>query len=131
MDARALCLAGCVALTGCATAPPPPVWMRLDGQSTLTNPVLGQQFKVDTTICAGDMQKANVSGTVVPTGSVFVDAMNDVKRSSAVGDVFKGCMAEKGYMLVAADQIDATRQQFLANAAAKSASPPPKTSAKQ
>jgi hypothetical protein len=111
--------AAAIFVSSCATAPPM-LWLRTDGQSTADNPILQQQFLVDRTICIGEMQKANVSGVVVANGSL-AGAVAAQNRANAVDDVLRGCMAEKGYVLVQADQAEAQRAQFAAVAAAKKA----------
>lgn len=103
-------------LAACATQPKV-MWLRLDGQRTSDNPVLHQQAEVDKTICAGEMQKANVSGVTVANGTI-ASIVAAQQRSDAVGDVLKGCMAEKGYILVKEEEAEAQRQQLLATAAA-------------
>src|SRR5271169_289576 len=102
---------------GCAHAPPPPplVWIRTDGQRS--NAALAQQAEIDTTICAGDSQRVNLSSlTPVETNkySWGLDNRVEAQRSQAKLDAMKGCMAEKGYLLVPADQADAMSDQFAA-----------------
>jgi hypothetical protein len=57
-------------LIACAQQPKT-VWLRVDGQRGAGNPVLSQQYEMDRTIC-----------------------------TAAAGQVERGCMAEKGYVLV-------------------------------
>jgi hypothetical protein len=85
-----LCAAMAVglALSACAAKPPPPPqWVRTDGQRLSDNSVLTQQLEIDLTVCQGDTQRTNLS------------SLTPVARN--------GCMAEKGYMLFAADQAEA------------------------
>lgn len=83
----------CVA--GCSTAPPP-VWTRAEGL-----PVDQSQFQVDRTVCQGQMQQANMAGTVIDTGNPFIDGVAAAKRDIGADDVMKGCMAQHGYLLTA------------------------------
>jgi hypothetical protein len=83
-----------LALAGCATAPTPTVhWIRADG--AVSTP---QQFEIDQTVCKGEAQKANASGTVIPIGGMY-GAAAAVNRNNAINDVFSGCMAQRGYLL--------------------------------
>ncbi len=120
----------CLALCACAHAPPPMAWVRTDGQQATSNPALMQQGEIDRTICAGDTQRTNL-GSLTPVEvnkwSVGLNANVEAQRSQAQLDSMKGCMAEKGYLLVPADQAEATREQFAAITAQKQAqaAPPP------
>ncbi len=116
-----------LALAGCASHM---IYLRADGISPASDPVLNQQFEMDRTICQGDMQKANVSGVTFTGGGVAgVIAANN--RNQAVGQVGQGCMAEKGYVLVKEDEAAYKSQELAAIAAEKArreaaaAAPPP------
>lgn len=98
------------AVSGCARET---VYVRLDGQRAASDPILAQQFEVDRTICSGEMQKANVSG-VTFAGGGLAGAIAAAERSNAVGQVAQGCMAQKGYLLVAADQAEAKNAELAA-----------------
>jgi hypothetical protein len=109
-----------LALAGCAK---PPVYLLADGRLPADDPVVNQQFEMDRTVCQGELQKANLSGSVRDWSAVG--------RVTAVSQVGQGCMAEKGYVLVPVDQV-AVRQQELAAVAAEkarreaaAAAPPP------
>jgi hypothetical protein len=82
-----------------------------DGRMPASDPVLNQQFDMDRTICQGDMQKANLSGSLRDWGAI--------SRGTAVSQVGQGCMAEKGYVLVPEDQVAAKQQELAAVAAEK------------
>jgi len=82
-----------------------------------SDPVLAQQFQIDKTICLGDREKADLSGVTLANG-MLASAIAAQNRSNAADAVFTGCMAQKGYMLVAADQVQAQQAQFMAVAAA-------------
>jgi hypothetical protein len=89
-----LCMA--MAVSACAREMS---YVRLDGRSAASDPVLAQQFEVDRTVCAGEMQKANVSG-VTFAGGGMAGLAAQIERQQAVGQVAQGCMAQKGYLLV-------------------------------
>jgi hypothetical protein len=110
-------LALVIVLSGCASAPKM-AWVRTDGQSLKTDPVLVQQFEIDRTICQGELQKANLSGVVIDDGDVY-SAVARQNRSIAASQVRSGCMAEKGYIQTPEDQAEAKRQEFAAVAAEK------------
>lgn len=130
----------CAALGGCATAPKM-LWVRSDGQSVRANPVLQTQIELDSTSCLGERNKANLSGVTLAGGGIsgIVAAQN---RSDAADTVQRGCMAEKGYLLVPEDQAaeklaqlaaiaEEKRKQEAATAAAQSKPPKsPKSVAK-
>jgi hypothetical protein len=100
----ALVLLAVITLVACATAPPP-VFVRTDGRSTQSDPVLAQQFQIDKTVCLGSREKADLSGVTVSSGT-FAGAIAAANRSQAADAVFVGCMAEKGYMLTTADKAE-------------------------
>jgi hypothetical protein len=83
----------------CATPPPAMVWLRADGKPSNNNPVFHQEFDMARTICLGERQKANLSGVAVYSGGL-AGAIAAQDRASAADQVQRGCMAEKGYVLV-------------------------------
>lgn len=87
---RAAAVALCIALAGCATQKPP-VWIRVDG-----GPLSADQLEVDRVICRGETQKSNLAG--FPADNIG----GAIRRSRATDDVYKGCMAQHGWMLTAA-----------------------------
>lgn len=78
---------GMLCLAACACATKPMAWVRVDGK-----PITETQLAVDQTVCRGEMQKANLSST----------AEAGFGRGRAVVEVYVGCMAQRGYMQVAA-----------------------------
>ncbi|GLR91293.1 hypothetical protein [Bradyrhizobium iriomotense] len=100
----------CAALGGCAAAPKMG-WIRVDGQSARENPVLQTQFEVDSTACLGERNKAALSGVTVASGGL-AGAIAAADRSNAADTVARGCMAEKGYLLVREDEADAKRAEL-------------------
>lgn len=65
-------------------------WVRLDGK-----PPTAEVLEVDRTICRGETQKTNL---VAPAAEGIGSA---IRRGQAVGDVYNGCMAQRGWMLQA------------------------------
>lgn len=120
----------CVALGGCAAAPKM-VWLRVDGQTVRENPVLQTQAEIDGTSCLGERNKAALSGVTVASGGL-AGAMAAADRSNAADTVARGCMAEKGYLLVREDEAEAKRAELARVAELKkqqeaaSAAPAPK-----
>jgi hypothetical protein len=87
-----LCLVACLLLVACASDARN-FWSRTDG-----GPIMATQYQSDATICRGESQKANASGVVI-TGGGIPGAVAAINRSEALGDVYVGCMAERGYLL--------------------------------
>jgi hypothetical protein len=108
----------CAALGGCATAPPPMQWLRTDGKRAAGDPVLAQQFDIDRTVCLGERQKAALSGVTIASGT-FAAALAAQDRGNSADAVAKGCMVEKGYVLVPEDQAEARREEMAAVAEEK------------
>ena len=107
----------CVTLGGCASAPKM-LWLRADGQSVREDPVLKTQFELDGTSCLGERNKANLSG-VTFTGGGVAGIVASQNRSDAADTVQRGCMAEKGYLLIPEEQAEAKRAELAAAAAEK------------
>lgn len=110
-------VAACVALAGCAPAPKM-LWLRADGQRASENAALRTQFELDGTACLGERNKASLSGVTVAGGGLAGVAAA-VERSEAADTVRRGCMAEKGYLLVPEDQAAAKQAQLAAIAEQK------------
>ena len=108
----ALCLV--TLIVGCAQQPPR-LWLRTDGQRIQGNPVLAQALEMDGAICKGEMQKANLSGVAVHGGGLAGLAVQ-MERQNAAGEVFGGCMAQRGYALVDEKDAAARSEQYKANA---------------
>lgn len=100
-----------VLLAGCATAPPPMLWIRADGQRGAGNPVLEQEFDMAKTVCLGERQKAALSGVTV-SSSTLGGVIAAQQRGAAADQVGQGCMAEKGYVQVPADQAEERLDQY-------------------
>jgi uncharacterized lipoprotein YajG len=107
----------CAALVGCAQAPKM-LWVRTDGQRSAQNPVLVTQYEIDSTSCLGERNKASLSGVTVAQGG-FAGLAASIDRSNAADTVQRGCMAEKGYLLVPEDQADAKQAELAAVAEQK------------
>jgi hypothetical protein len=114
-------------LAACTHTPPPPpmVWVRMDGQRIADNPTLARQGESDKATCGGNAQAAP-SSTLVET--------NLTDQTMASMDSMKDCMAQKGYLLVPADQAELVREQHAATSAqlqpALPPTPPPHATAK-
>jgi hypothetical protein len=96
----ALVLSGCAGPTvaptvGYGMLPAPPaekeIWLRTDGQSGKNNPTIAQQFAADKAACGNGI------------------------------DVDRGCMAQRGYLLVAESQVETKAAELRA---AASSTPP-------
>jgi hypothetical protein len=131
----ALCAALCAALGGCATAPPPMAWIRTDGKRAAGDLVLAQQFDVDRTVCLGERQKATLAGVTIANGTLGA-ALAAQERGNSADAVAKGCMAEKGYLMVPEAEAETRRAEMAAvaeekrkqeAAAAAAQSKPPKS----
>ncbi|MBB4395188.1 hypothetical protein [Bradyrhizobium sp. ERR14] len=107
----------CAVLGGCATQPKM-LWLRADGQKAVDNPALRTQFELDGTACLGERNKANLSGVTVSGGGLAGVAAS-IERSNAADTVQRGCMAEKGYLLVPEDQAEAKQAELAAIAQQK------------
>ena len=97
----ALCLTAIlIPLLGCATTPPivttPPIaemaWVRTDGRKIADDPALLQQGRTDVAACNASLD----------TGSPT--------------DAARGCMAQKGYVLVRRDQAEDVRASYATGA---------------
>jgi hypothetical protein len=104
-----------VLCSSCA-APAPMVAMRLDGRSMRDDPVLMQQFTTDTIVCRGETERANMSGAVFATGG-FEAAYAEAQRQNSAATVMAGCMAQKGYIYVAAQEAETRAAQLRSTAA--------------
>jgi hypothetical protein len=87
-------IAGLILLSGCVTTStiPEMSWVRTDGRKIADDPALLQQGKSDIAACDANLD----SGT--PTASA------------------RGCMAQKGYVLVRRDQAEDVRAAYAAGA---------------
>jgi hypothetical protein len=73
------------------------VYTKLDGA-----PVIDQvKFADDKTLCLAEMDKADVSGTVIPDRNVFIEAQNQAQRTGKLDRIMEACMLQKGYRLKA------------------------------
>ena len=82
-------------VAGCAAASQNMTWIRGDGRAVLGDAVLMRRFDVDRTICFGERQKA------------------------AVDAIARGCMAQRGYLLVPQNEAAARSAELAAIAAEK------------
>jgi hypothetical protein len=98
-------------LTGCATRG---VFLLSDGRIPSDDPLLKEQLEKDLTICNAEAQKANLAGG-------FGGNVNAASRYIAVGQVGRGCMAEKGYVFVPHKEDVESKQEELREATAEKA----------
>lgn len=126
MMRRWMTLGGLLAVAGCQTANPydGSIWVRTDGQKGSGNPVLTAQYDVDSAICVGEVQKAAVGSPVIYyqglAGMVSAAMIADQKTAGLV-DIMKGCMAQKGYVLVPLKDAEVVAAEFRRQAAEKAA----------
>jgi len=106
-----------VMIAGCAAAPKMS-WLRTDGQRMRENPTLVTQFEIDSTSCLGERNKANLSGVTVANGGL-AGIVAAQERSNAADTVQRGCMAEKGYLLVPEETAETKAAELAAYAAEK------------
>jgi hypothetical protein len=95
----ALVIAG--AVSACAQEEPVgQVWLRTDGKSPANDVVVSRQFEVDRADCSGG--KAG-----------YYNGVAGSERGAFSADV-RGCMAQKGYVLVREDELQAKSAEFAA-----------------
>ena len=96
----ALVIAG--AVSACAQEEPvTQVWLRSDGKSPANDVVVSRQFEVDRTVCSG--------------GKVgYYNGVAGAERGALSADVMRGCMAQKGYVLVREDELQRKSAEFAA-----------------
>jgi hypothetical protein len=104
-------------ISACQTMPPAqePLWVRTDGRPMTANTSLHRQGELDRTICWGRTQQAAAGiAPVYYSGLVGAIAAGAIvsQQQQALVDVMKGCMAERGYVLVPADQAAAVAANF-------------------
>jgi hypothetical protein len=107
------------AVTACATQPPRTVWLRNDGRVAGNDPVMSRQFEVDRAVCSGDTGKAGLVALNPIAGGKdgYYNGVAGAERGALAGDVMRGCMAQKGYMLVREDEVQAKSAEYAAAAA--------------
>ena len=103
MKGKCLAAACCVLLVGCATQEPS-IWLRTDGQRIPESAALLERARLDTTICDGEAAKAdNAAGGV-----------HALRRIDNADAVVKGCMAQRGYILVPERLAEQRRAELIA-----------------
>jgi hypothetical protein len=122
---KTILILAAVSLVGCAQQPKQ-VFIRTDGQSIKGNAALEHQYQIDATVCEGDMQKANMSGTQFCRGAVDCAVAGAVRGEQAM-TVGKGCMAQRGYMAVLETEADAKKEEFRGIARQQQQPPPQQT----
>lgn len=112
-----------VGLLGCAPQVKS-LWIRADGQTGRDSPAVEQQFAMDKAVCEGEMQKANMSGSNYCQGLAGCVVAGAV-RGQQMETVGKGCMAERGYMLVPEPEAEAKAAELRSIAANNRPAPVP------
>jgi hypothetical protein len=103
------------AVLGCAQQPKT-VWLRTDGRVAANDPVMSRQFEVDRTVCSGDTGKAGLTALNPGTSDKYNGAVA-VERGALSNNVMRGCMAEKGYVLVREEEVSAKAAEYAAASA--------------
>jgi hypothetical protein len=104
--------AASLALAGCQTTSQQSqmTWVRIDGQSSINNPKIQQQFQIDRLVCQGETNKA--ASNMQPVywrgiaGAVQAQMVEN-QRTDTLKGVAEGCMAEKGYIQVTMEEAQA------------------------
>lgn len=124
---RILAICAFMVLTGCATnkAPDDPLmFTRIDGQRITGNLALETQYKADMSACSGEVEKANMTGAGYCRG---IDcAIARIERSNSLLEVGKGCMADRGYLLMPSSEGEAFLAAKNARSPKRSAQIPPR-----
>src|SRR4051812_39426010 len=94
-----------LALSGCNQTTQN-VWLRTDGRRATSSPALSQQFDIDAAVCQGERQKAALAGGSINSTGLMAVA-ESMERGQAADDVTKGCMAQRGYLLVPREVAEA------------------------
>lgn len=108
----------CLALVGCQTATTSLddyIFVRTDGHRLADNPSYGPKFEIDKTICIGEVQKISAGATPIyfqGIGGAISAAMIQDQNTRALIDVLKGCMAQRGYVLVKKSEAPAVAAGF-------------------
>lgn len=100
-------------LAGCA-AGPKTVLVRTDGQRITDNLALRQQVAIDSDICRGEANKANLSAGGNYFGGLAASIAENMRRNDASAAVAKGCMAARGYVAVPETIAAETSDHFAA-----------------
>ena len=119
-------LCGMLAAAGCQTtdAYDQSIWVRTDGQKMSENAALNAAFDVDSTVCTGEVQKAAVGAPVIYyqglAGAISASMISDQRTAGYIA-IMKGCMAQKGYVLVPLKDAEVVAAEFRRQAAEKAA----------
>lgn len=94
--------------------------IRTDGQPIRGNPKHEASLQVDQTVCLGERQKAQLSGTSFNTSTVGA-VIDGIERNRSADTVMAGCLAQRGYLIVPAAEADARAASLREIAATDSA----------
>ena len=111
-------------LSSCASVPQDRlVFIRTDGQPIRGNAALAQQAEIDATVCTGQTQQSALGAPIVyepnNVAGVLDGAIVSGQRQGALGDVARGCMAQKGYLQVRESEMDQKLAEFRQTASAR------------
>ena len=86
--------------------------IRLDGQPIQSSPLLQHAADVDNTVCVGETQKASLSGITYAGAGLSAAMVAQASREQSATGVFRGCMMQKGYAVVAPEQAAAAGAHY-------------------
>lgn len=109
-------LAASLIVTGCAQQKL--VAIRTDGQPMRGDIVLSHAYETDHAVCIGERQKANLSGTTFHGGGLANAIVAHAERQAQADDVMAGCLAQKGYVIVAEEEAETKLAHYRAVAEA-------------
>lgn len=121
MKLRMLALVCALSLAGCQTSTPMNeqfIFVRVDGKRLADNPSYGAKFELDRTVCIADVQRSAVGAPVIyyqGLAGAITASMIQNQQQAALVDIFKGCMAGKGYVMVLQSQALAVHKGYKAN----------------
>jgi hypothetical protein len=132
---RLILLCAALTLGACAAGVPQnPVWIRADGLKIPSNPQFQTQFELDKIACEGAATQAHAQvpssrsacrGSNDCLAAGIVDGIADgITRANVTIATTKACMADRGYLLVSEQEVEA-KQEALRAAAAPPPPPPP------
>ena len=103
-------------LGACQTTPQESlIWVRTDGRVGSGNPALQQQYQINTTICLGEVQKSAAGAPIIyyqGLAGAISAGMIQSQQQRAYLDIMKGCMAQRGYLLVPQSQAETMSAGF-------------------
>ena len=103
-------------LVGCQTASQESlIWVRTDGLRSADNPSFAAKHEVDKTICIGEVQKSAAGAPIIYyqglAGAISASMIQNQQQRASL-DIMKGCMAQRGYVLVSQSHAAAVSTGF-------------------